>query len=145
MIITLDTGILVRATSRSQGPARRLLQKIADNPSHILAISPFILGEVGKALAYSKLSQTLRITPEEIHEHVDRLRRICRLVEPDLGIPVVLNDPHDDPVVYTAVGAGADVLCARDRDFHTPNVIAFCRRSGIVVTDELELLAKLST
>jgi hypothetical protein len=41
--------------------------------------------------------------------------------------------------------AGADVLCARDRDFHTPNVIAFCRRYGIVLTDELELLAKLGT
>jgi len=64
MIITLDTGILVRATTRSSGPARRLLQIIASNPSHILAISPFILGEVGKALAYSKLSQALRITPE---------------------------------------------------------------------------------
>jgi predicted nucleic acid-binding protein len=91
MIITLDTGILVRATARSNGPARRLLQKIANDSSHILAISPFILGEVGKALAYSKLSGVLHITPEEIDEHVDRLRRISRVVEPDLGIPVVLK------------------------------------------------------
>lgn len=34
MIITLDTGIPVRAIARSDGPARRLLEKIADDRSH---------------------------------------------------------------------------------------------------------------
>jgi hypothetical protein len=43
-------------------------------------------------LAYSKLSQALRITPEEIHEHVGRLRRISRVVEPGPRHPVVLKD-----------------------------------------------------
>ncbi len=106
-----------RSTSRSNGPARRLLGIIAENPSHLLVLSPYILGEVGKTLAYSKLQQILQITPEEIYEHVAYLRRIARVVEPELGGPVVLNDPKDDPVVYTAIAAGADVLCARDRDF----------------------------
>ena len=145
MIVTLDTGVLVRATSRSKGPARRLLQRIADNPWHLLALSPFILGEVGKVLAYPRMSRALRITPEEIHEHVAHLRRICRVVQAEVTVPVVLNDPDDDPVLYTAVGAGADVLCTRDRDFYAPNVIAFCRRYGIRVMDDLQLLAELST
>lgn len=69
MIITLDTGILVRATSRSHGPARRLLQRIAQDQSQILALSPYILGEVGKVLAYSKLQRALGISAEEIHDH----------------------------------------------------------------------------
>jgi hypothetical protein len=41
--------------------------------------------------------------------------------------------------------ASANVLCARDRDLYTPNVMAFCRRYGIVIADELEILAKLGT
>jgi putative PIN family toxin of toxin-antitoxin system len=143
MIITVDAGILARATSRSNGPARRLLGVIAGNSSHHLVLSPYILAEVGKTLAYSKLQQILQITGEEIHEHLSHLRRIARVIEPESGGPVVLSDPKDDPVVYTAVAAGADVLCARDRDFYMPNVIAFCRRYGVEVMDEIRLLSEL--
>jgi hypothetical protein len=52
----------------------------------------------------------------------------------------VLTDPNDDPVVYTAVAGGADVLCARDRDFYDSNVLAFCAREDIRVMDDLALL-----
>jgi hypothetical protein len=51
MIVTADAGILARATSRSDGPARRLIELIASDPSHQLVLSPYILGEVGKTLA----------------------------------------------------------------------------------------------
>jgi hypothetical protein len=47
VIVTLDTGILVGATNRASGPARRLLMLLAPDPSHVVALSPFILGEVG--------------------------------------------------------------------------------------------------
>jgi DNA-binding NarL/FixJ family response regulator len=50
------------------------------------------------------------LTSDEIHEHVEFLRSISRIVEPTGGRPVVLSDPNDDPIVYTAVAAGADVL-----------------------------------
>jgi putative PIN family toxin of toxin-antitoxin system len=143
VIITIDTGILVRATLRSNGPARRLLHTIANSSTHQLALSPFILSEVGKVLAYSRMQKVLQITTEEIHAHVAYLRRIARIVDVEIGIPVVLNDPKDDPVVYTAVGAGADVLCARDRDFYARNVIGFCHRYKIDVMDEIRLLEKL--
>jgi predicted nucleic acid-binding protein len=43
---------------------------------------------------------------------------------------VVLKDPNDDPVVYTAVAGGADVICTVDRHFYQPNVLAFCSRHG---------------
>lgn len=144
MIIALDTGIHVRATPRSSGPARRLLQRIADDSSHVLAISPFILAEIGKVLCYPRMQSLLGVTPEEIHEHLAYLRSICRIVEPEVGFPVVLNDPDDDPIVYTAVAAGADVLCAVDRHFHAPNVVAFCQRYRIQIMTDLELLSRLT-
>jgi hypothetical protein len=64
-------------------------------------------------------------------------------VEPELGMPVVLNDPNDDPVIYTAVGAGAEVLCVRDRHFYASNVIAFCQRYKVGIMDDIQLLARL--
>jgi hypothetical protein len=71
---------------------------------------------------------------------VDFLRSISRVVEPQSGLPVVLSDPNDDAVLYTAVAAGADVLCVKDRHFYDPHIIAFCAREDIRVMDELALI-----
>jgi hypothetical protein len=50
---------------------------------------------------------------------------------------------NDDPVLYTAVAAGADVLCVKDRDFYDPNVMAFCKRQDIELMDDIALLRLL--
>jgi predicted nucleic acid-binding protein len=55
MIVTLDTSILVRATKRSRGPARRVIDALASDSNHVIALSPFILGEVGKVLSYPRI------------------------------------------------------------------------------------------
>ena len=52
MIVTFDTSILVRATKRSDGPARKVINALALNPDHVIALSPFILGEAGKVLSF---------------------------------------------------------------------------------------------
>jgi hypothetical protein len=93
VIITFDGGILVRATKRSNGPARRVIDIVAGDPAHIIALS--------------------------------------------------LSDPHDDPVLYTQVAAGSDVLCVRDRDFCASNVLSFCERNDIRVMDEIQLRGTL--
>jgi len=103
MIVTLDTSILVRATKRSDGLAR----------------------EVGKVLSYPRMQALYEPTPDEIHSHVDFLRSIARIVEPQRGLPVVLSDPNNNPILYTAVAAGADILCVRDRHFYDPVIVAF--------------------
>ena len=143
MTITADAGVLARSAGRSNGPAKRLIELVAASPVHKLALSEFILAEIGKTLAYSKLSEVLQMNPSEIHAFVSLLRRSAVLVEPSVGLPIVLSDPKDDPVIYTAVAAQADVLCARDRHFQAPNVLRFCQRHGIEVLDEIELLTKL--
>jgi putative PIN family toxin of toxin-antitoxin system len=143
MIVTFDASILVRATKRSNGPARKVIDALIADPRHIIALSPFILGEVGKVLSYPRMQGLFRLTGEEIHDHVRFLRSISRLVEPVAGMPVVLSDPSDDPVVYTAVAAGADVLCVKDKHFYDANVIAFCASEDVHVMDDLALLALL--
>lgn len=143
MIVTFDSGILVRATRASSGPARALVELISESSRHKMVLSPFIIGEVGKVLAYPRLMERLKLTPDGIHDHLAYLRRISSSIEPARGIPVVLTDPNDDPIVYTAVAAGADVLCALDRDLHSPNVVRFCQSHGIAVMTDLELLTHL--
>jgi len=144
MIVTFDSSILVRATGRSKGPARRLIDSLAKSPVHIIALSPFILGEVGKVLSYPHMQELFSLSADEIHDHVNYLRSISRIVDPPRGLPVVLSDPNDDAVLYTAVAAGANVLCVRDRHFYDSHVLAFCDREDIDVMDELGLIELLS-
>jgi putative PIN family toxin of toxin-antitoxin system len=143
MIVTFDASILVRSTKRSTGPARRLIDALAAHADHVIALSPFILGEVGKVLSYPRMQALFGLTADEIRGHVDYLSTISRIVEPQVGLPVVLLDPNDDAVVYTAIAAGADVLCVRDRHFYDAHVVAFCGREDIRVMDELALLTLL--
>lgn len=129
MRITPDTGILVRMNTKATGPARRLLEVILDGP-HELVLSEFLLTETTRVLQYPRLQLLYRPTSIDIAEHMELLRARAELVHPVVYAPVVLADPDDDPVLYTAVSGRADVLCTLDRDFYSPGVIEFCSRRG---------------
>jgi putative PIN family toxin of toxin-antitoxin system len=137
--IVLDTGVLVRANAGSRGPAREVLMAIVDGP-HELVISAFLLDETARVLRYPRLLARHRLSDQEIEEHVETLRRISELVDVVVREPVVLSDPADDPVVYTAVDGRADVLCTRDRDLLQPEVIAFCSEHRGAPMNEVEFL-----
>jgi predicted nucleic acid-binding protein len=120
-----------------------VIDGLAANSDHVIALSPYILGEVGKVLNYPRMQDLYRLTGAEIHDHVQFLWSIARIVEPAIGLPVVLSDPGDDAVVYTAVAASAHVLCVKDRHFYDRNVIDFCRKEDIRIMDDVSLLELL--
>src|SRR5467141_106615 len=62
-------GRRFRATKRSSGPARRVIDALAANRNHVIALSPFILGEVGRVLSYPRMQALYRLTGDEIHDH----------------------------------------------------------------------------
>ncbi|MEX2301319.1 MAG: putative toxin-antitoxin system toxin component, PIN family [Bryobacterales bacterium] len=134
----LDTGVLVRANARSKGPARELLTTILGGP-HTLVSSPFLLAEAERVMYYPRLRELLRLTDHEIREHLDLVQRLSEVVEAVVAEPVVLSDPDDDPVVYTAVTGRADALCTLDQHLRHPSVAAFCARRGISVLTDVEL------
>lgn len=83
------------------------------------------------------------LSPDEIREHIAELISVAQIVDPVVREPVVLKDPQDDPVIYTAVDGRAEVLCTLDRDFYEPGVTEFCRKHGIAVMSDVELLRSL--
>jgi putative PIN family toxin of toxin-antitoxin system len=142
MRVVADTAILVRMSAKASGPARRLLEQIASGP-HELVLSPFLLMETERVLSYPRMQALYALSPEGIREHIAELVSVARIVDPVVREPVVLNDPEDDPVIYTAVDGRADVLCTLDGDFYKPGVIEFCRKHGISVVTDVELLRML--
>lgn len=142
MRVTPDTGILVRMNAKATGPARRLLDILLDGP-HEIVLSEFLLTELARVLRYPRMQNLYNLNEADISEHIELLRARSDLVDPVVLTPVVLADPNDDPVIYTAIVGRADVLCAMDRDFYTPQVLRFCRENGLDVMNDVELLRKI--
>ena len=74
-----------------------------------LIVSPLLLAELGRALAYSKLRK--RIRAEEAARVVDWLRRSATSVDdPDAAPPIRSPDPGDDYLLALAAGARAALV-----------------------------------
>ena len=142
MRITLDSNILVRAVASPHGPALRLLDIILGG--HSLVLSRFILDEVERVLLYPRLQARYQITGSEAARFTGNLADVSHMVEPVIVRPVVLSDPADDPVLYTAADGRAEVLCTLNvRHFDVPEVQSFCAAHGIRIMTDLEVLREL--
>ncbi|MBV9676787.1 MAG: putative toxin-antitoxin system toxin component, PIN family [Acidobacteriaceae bacterium] len=142
MRITADTGILVRSTFKANGPARELLLQI-QRRGHTLVLSPFLLEQIRRVLRYERMQALYQLMEQDIENYIQFLQDSAELVTPVVRHPVVLRDPTDDPVIYTAVDGRVDVLCAMDRDFYAPEVLAFCQQRGIEIMNDVDLLQRL--
>src|SRR5947207_4436090 len=109
MRITADTTILVRTNVKASGPAKELLDTI-QRFGATLVLSPFLLMEVQRVLGYPRVQAVYALTHAEIQQHIDYLQSFAEIVTPAEGLPIVLEDPDDDPVIYTALSGGADVI-----------------------------------
>ena len=145
MRVVLDTNILVRAHAKARGPARAVLQLIADSPERTLLLSPFLLREMERVFDYERVRSATRLTSEEITEYLSYLQApsITEMVHPGPAVRVVPDDAEDDPVVHTAVVGRADALCTLNRHFFHPAVAGYCRDRGVLIVTDLELLALL--
>lgn len=137
MRITPDTMVLVRTNVRAFGPARELL-KVVHQIGARLVVSPFILDEVRRVLSYPRIQAMYHLSGVEIGEHLQYIESLSDIVIPLEGQPVVLKDPNDDPVVFTALAGQADVLCTGDKHFYEPDVLSFCSRYGVRLMAEVE-------
>jgi putative PIN family toxin of toxin-antitoxin system len=139
---TLDSNILVRAVTSPQGPALRLLDLVLR--SHTLVLSRFILDEVERVLLYPRLQARYHIAASEAAQFTGNLADAAHLVEPVIVRSLVLSDPADDPVLYTAADGKADVLCTLNiRHFDTPEVRSFCEARGIRIMTDVDALREL--
>ena len=142
MRVTLDSNVLVRAVTSPHGPALRLLDIILG--AHTLVLSRFILDEVERVLMYPRIRERYRITPAEAAQFAGTLADTAHMVEPLIVEPVVLSDPDDDPVLYTAADGNADILCTLNaKHFNAPFVLSFCTQRGIRVMTDVAVLLEL--
>lgn len=142
MLIVADANILVRAAVSPTGPAGALLGRM-ESGDHKLVTSDHILDIVAGRLALPRIQRRHALPESRIQGYCLALRTVSIHVSPAQGPPIVPGDPEDDLIVYTAVAGRADVICTWDQHLYQPDVLAFCRRRGIRVCRDVDLLEDL--
>lgn len=108
----LDTNVLVSALVARDGPPARLLAAWTEGAFELI-VSPLLLGELGRALAYPRLRR--RIAPADAEELLRWLIADAVVASDPSTLPSLpLPDPADAFVVALAMAESA-VLVTGDR------------------------------
>lgn len=143
MRVVLDTNILARAVASPSGPAGEVLDRI--RYPHILVTSSQLLAELAEVLNYPRVRALHGRSREQIDAFLANLERGARVVSlAEQTVPTVVKyDPDDDIVVATAERGRADCICTLDKHFRDDVVREYCRKRGIEIMTDIELLQRL--
>jgi len=137
MIVILDTNVIVSSLLSSGGPPAEIIRRWEADEFGV-AISPPLLGELERVLKYPRVREHYQRPRETATALLKRFRTVATLVEPQLTLEVIEEDPADNRVLECAVDAGADYIITGDAHLLK---LKECR--GIVILAPAEFLALL--
>src|SRR2546421_12968352 len=108
MRAVLDTNVIVSATLIRGGNEDRILHAL-ERGGFELILSPAILEEIGRALAYEKIKKYRWVTDEEVLLLIEGLANKSTLVPGDAKVTLA-RDPDDDKFLAAALEGKADYL-----------------------------------
>jgi putative PIN family toxin of toxin-antitoxin system len=114
----LDANVFVSAAIRPEGPPGRILERFVRQAAFSLVLSPAIVDEVLRALAYPKVRKHMRaeIDPQFWFRGIAVL---ADLVAGDYSVHGVSRDPDDDKYLAAAVEGRARYVVSGDPDLLT--------------------------
>ncbi len=110
----LDTNVLLSAFIRPGGPPGQILQLLLQHQAFELVLSDHILDELRRTLSYPKVRRCMRISADEVEQSLIALALMATVVEGELKVSVVQDDPDDDMFIAAALESGADVVVSGD-------------------------------
>ncbi len=111
--VVLDPGVLISALLSPRGtPARLYLLWLGGEFE--LVVCPHLIEELEGVLRRSKLRGL--VTPDEIGEFVDVIRRAAITAENPVDAEAVSRDPGDNYLVALAQAANANHMVSGDKD-----------------------------
>lgn len=111
--VVLDANVVVSGWLQALGPSARVLD--AANAGRIrIVVSPAIVAEYRRSLAYPKIRRRLRVPPAVVEAWIDALVLFADSVPGERPVRVVAADPDDDRYVAAALEGGAGLLVTGD-------------------------------
>ena len=106
--MVLDTNILVSAAI-CDGNQAKIIRK-AHNGDVKLVISSEIIKELVDVLSRPKF----KFSKEQIENHISHIVETAEIVEPDIKLNIIKEDPPDNRILECAVFANADYIISGD-------------------------------
>ena len=114
MQVVLDTNVLISSALSIRGASARLVRLWREREAFTLLVSPAILAEYRRVLAYPDVQKRHGLTEDQIDELLGRLSETAVLVEPADEERVVMADPADDTFLACALAGHADAIVSGD-------------------------------
>lgn len=111
----LDANVVVSGLIRPDGPAGGVLARVAQGADLRAIVTPAILDEYRRALAYPKVRRCLRLPDEDVRIWVDAFAVVADVVPGLRQVAVVAADPDDDKYLAAALEGRADWVVSGDR------------------------------
>ena len=113
MKVVLDTNVYISAILFG-GSCEEIL-KLAGQGSFELIISKNIIVEIE-----SVLKEKFKWSKNKISETLTFIRGVAVVINPEISLSVIKNDPSDDKIIECAVAAKANYIVTGDRNHLLP-------------------------
>jgi len=113
MIVILDTNVIISALLSTKGPPSKIIDKWETDEFDI-AISKPLLDELERALGYEKVKKYFKDSQEIIKALLKRIKTVGILVNPEIELNVIEDDPDDNQILECALAANASYIISGD-------------------------------
>lgn len=109
MIVVLDTNVIISALLSPTGPPAEIINHWEADEFDVVT-SPPLLSELERALQYPRVKKYLKRSEDEVAAFIKRFRQVATVVEPQLTLEVIEDDPADNRVLECAAAGGASYI-----------------------------------
>lgn len=109
MIVILDTNVIISSLLSSKGAPAEIIRRWEAGEFDV-ATSPPLINELVRVLTYERVRKYLKFSDEEIDTFLKRLRTTATVVDPEITVEVVQDDPDDNRVLECALVGGASYI-----------------------------------
>jgi putative PIN family toxin of toxin-antitoxin system len=136
--VVLDANVYVSAIIRPEGPPGRVVERFLRDSAFAIVLSPAIVEETLRALAYPKVRKYIRRTvdPELWFEDIVLL---AELVAGDYATSGASTDPDDDKYLAAALEGRATLVVTGE-----PDLLALGEYEGIRIVSSRVFLGLLA-
>jgi putative PIN family toxin of toxin-antitoxin system len=106
MIVVFDTNVIISALLSPAGAPAEIVRRWEAGEFDVVT-SPPLINELRRALNYERVRTHLKFSNEESDTFLKRLRTTALIVEPEITVKAVKDDPDDNRVIECALAGGA--------------------------------------
>jgi putative PIN family toxin of toxin-antitoxin system len=137
MIVVLDTSVIVSALLSPSGPPAEIILRWEAGEFDV-AVSPSLITELERLMNYPRVTKYLPLSQEMVSAFIRRYAVVAFLVEPQIILEVIIEDPADNRIIECAAAADAAYIVTGDK--HLLNIKEF---KGIIILSPSSFLALL--